>query len=194
MRVLLTGSFGWLGQFLAPRLRAAGHVAIGLDVVPGAEALRPGLIRQRRLLAHARKRAGVGICTPAGSRERTQSDPLEFGHNPIEPLAGEPAAAQCSTKVGPIQNRDAYRDHLCGVLPHQYRAPVLRSPARYRLGIGRLRPAHLHLAPVDRSGQQRDGPSDGSALVEPGHCDGNRSLGIATIRLWARRPSRAALT
>jgi acetyltransferase len=37
MRVLLTGSSGWLGRFLAPRLHAAGHVAIGLDIAPGAD-------------------------------------------------------------------------------------------------------------------------------------------------------------
>lgn len=37
MRVLLTGSSGWLGRFLAPRLRTAGHVVIGLDVAPGAD-------------------------------------------------------------------------------------------------------------------------------------------------------------
>jgi hypothetical protein len=51
-----------------------------------------------------------------------------------------------------LAGRDAYRDQLSGVLPHQYRPPVPRSPARYRLGIGRLRPTHLHLAPppVDR--------------------------------------------
>ncbi|MFN3475862.1 MAG: NAD-dependent epimerase/dehydratase family protein [Blastomonas sp.] len=36
-RVLLTGSSGWLGRFLAPMLRAAGHGVVGLDVVAGAE-------------------------------------------------------------------------------------------------------------------------------------------------------------
>ena len=61
-------------------------------------------------------------------------------------------------------------------------------PARCRLGVGRLRPAHLHLAPppVDCSGQQRNRPSDGSARVEPAHRDGNRRLDIATSH---RRPS-----
>ena len=32
MRILLTGSSGWLGRFLAPMLRDAGHEVVGLDV------------------------------------------------------------------------------------------------------------------------------------------------------------------
>lgn len=35
MRVLLTGSSGWLGRFLAPRLRFVGHEVFGLDAAPG---------------------------------------------------------------------------------------------------------------------------------------------------------------
>jgi len=36
MRVLVTGSSGWLGTTLVPRLRADGHAVIGLDPAPGA--------------------------------------------------------------------------------------------------------------------------------------------------------------
>ena len=36
MRILLTGASGWLGRFLAPMLRAAGHEVHGLDIAPGA--------------------------------------------------------------------------------------------------------------------------------------------------------------
>lgn len=47
MRVLLTGSSGWLGRFLAPRLRAVGHVVVGLDVVPGADTDIVGSVADR---------------------------------------------------------------------------------------------------------------------------------------------------
>jgi nucleoside-diphosphate-sugar epimerase len=35
MRILLTGSSGWLGRYLFPLLRDAGHAPFGLDVAPG---------------------------------------------------------------------------------------------------------------------------------------------------------------
>lgn len=35
MRICLTGSSGWLGRFLAPMLRAAGHTVHGFDIAPG---------------------------------------------------------------------------------------------------------------------------------------------------------------
>lgn len=35
MRVLLTGSSGWLGRFLAPELIRRGYEVVGLDVAPG---------------------------------------------------------------------------------------------------------------------------------------------------------------
>ena len=37
MRILLTGSTGWLGRYLAPMLRAAGHEVVGMDVAPGPD-------------------------------------------------------------------------------------------------------------------------------------------------------------
>jgi UDP-glucose 4-epimerase len=47
MRVLLTGSSGWLGRFLAPRLRTAGHRVTGLDVVAGEETDVVGSVADR---------------------------------------------------------------------------------------------------------------------------------------------------
>ncbi len=50
MRILLTGSSGWLGSALAPRLRALGHHVIGLDPVPSAETQIVGSIADRDLV------------------------------------------------------------------------------------------------------------------------------------------------
>lgn len=50
MRVLLTGVSGWLGRFLAPRLRRAGHEVIGLDVAPGPDAEVVGSVAERALI------------------------------------------------------------------------------------------------------------------------------------------------
>lgn len=53
MRVLLTGSSGWLGRFLAPRLRAAGHSVVGLDVAPGRDTDIIGSVADRAVVARA---------------------------------------------------------------------------------------------------------------------------------------------
>jgi UDP-glucose 4-epimerase len=59
MRILLTGSSGWLGRFLAPRLRAAGHVAIGLDVAPGANTQVVGSVADRAVVERAFSDYGI---------------------------------------------------------------------------------------------------------------------------------------
>lgn len=53
MRILLTGSSGWLGSALAPRLRALGHEVIGLDPVPSVETQMIGSIADRDLIMRA---------------------------------------------------------------------------------------------------------------------------------------------
>jgi nucleoside-diphosphate-sugar epimerase len=66
MRVLLTGSSGWLGRFLAPRLRGAGHSVVGLDVAPGADTDVVGSVADRAAVERA-FRMGVDAVIHAGA-------------------------------------------------------------------------------------------------------------------------------
>lgn len=59
MRILLTGSSGWLGRFLAPMLRAEGHEVTGLDPAPGAHTDVIGSVADRALVDRVFAEAGI---------------------------------------------------------------------------------------------------------------------------------------
>ena len=67
MRVLLTGSSGWLGRFLAPRLRAKGHEVTGLDVAPGADTDAIGSVADRALVDRIFAEQGIEAVIHAGA-------------------------------------------------------------------------------------------------------------------------------
>jgi UDP-glucose 4-epimerase len=67
MRVLLTGSSGWLGRFLAPRLRAAGHKVTGLDVAAGADTDVIGSVADRPLVDRLFGERGIEAVIHAGA-------------------------------------------------------------------------------------------------------------------------------
>lgn len=50
MAILLTGSSGWLGRFLAPLLKAHGYAVVGLDVAPGEHTDAQGSVADRALI------------------------------------------------------------------------------------------------------------------------------------------------
>jgi UDP-glucose 4-epimerase len=61
MRILVTGSSGWLGQTLVPRLRALGHDVIGLDPAPSPTTNVVGSIEERSLVREAMRGADAVI-------------------------------------------------------------------------------------------------------------------------------------
>lgn len=67
MRVLLTGSSGWLGRHLAPPLRTRGDEVIGLDVAPGVDTTIVGSVADRALVERTMLSHGVEAVVHAGA-------------------------------------------------------------------------------------------------------------------------------
>jgi nucleoside-diphosphate-sugar epimerase len=67
MRILVTGSSGWLGRFLVPALREAGHEPVGLDVVPGATTDIVGSVADRAVVERAVFDRGVEAIVHGGA-------------------------------------------------------------------------------------------------------------------------------
>jgi UDP-glucose 4-epimerase len=67
MRVLLTGSSGWLGRFLAPKLRTAGHRVVGLDVVAGEATDVVGSVADRVTVERVFADHGIEAVVHAGA-------------------------------------------------------------------------------------------------------------------------------
>jgi UDP-glucose 4-epimerase len=67
MRVLLTGSSGWLGATLALRLKRDGHHVLGLDPRPGPHTTRVGSITDRKLVERLMAEAAIDAVVHAGA-------------------------------------------------------------------------------------------------------------------------------
>lgn len=67
MRVLLTGSSGWLGRYLAPLLGQNGHEVTGFDVVPGAHTQVLGTVADRALIDRTMGEHGIEAIIHGGA-------------------------------------------------------------------------------------------------------------------------------
>src|SRR5215475_15034441 len=70
MRILVTGSSGWLGQTLVPRLRRDGHDVAGIDPLPAPTTRVVGSIADRALVRRTLRDFGVEAVIHAGARHK----------------------------------------------------------------------------------------------------------------------------
>ncbi|WP_067734287.1 NAD-dependent epimerase/dehydratase family protein [Novosphingobium naphthalenivorans] len=67
MKILLTGSSGWLGRHLAPLLQSRGHDVTGLDVAPGDYTRVVGSVANRDLVFQTVAHYGIEAIIHAGA-------------------------------------------------------------------------------------------------------------------------------
>lgn len=67
MRILLTGSSGWLGRHLAPMLRDAGHGVVGFDTAPGTDTQVIGTVADRALVDRVFEEHAIDAVVHAGA-------------------------------------------------------------------------------------------------------------------------------
>jgi len=67
MRILVTGSSGWLGRHLVPLLTAYGHEVTGLDVAPGEHTRITGSVADRALVFQTMAHFGIEAVIHAGA-------------------------------------------------------------------------------------------------------------------------------
>ncbi|RAZ89333.1 NAD(P)-dependent oxidoreductase [Mesorhizobium hawassense] len=79
MRILLTGSSGWLGSGLEPRLKALGHEIIGLDPVASARTQIVGSIADRDLVLKTVRENRIEAIIHSGALHKPNIEHYENG-------------------------------------------------------------------------------------------------------------------
>lgn len=77
MRILLTGSSGWLGSALAPRLRSLGHEVTGLDPVPSAQTEVVGSVADREVVLRTVSENGIEAVVHSGALHKPNIEHYE---------------------------------------------------------------------------------------------------------------------
>ena len=70
MRILVTGSSGWLGQSLVPRLQRDGHLVTGLDPEPGPTTAIVGSVVDRAMVGRLMREQGIEAVVHAAARHK----------------------------------------------------------------------------------------------------------------------------
>lgn len=154
MRILLTGSSGWLGQTLVPRLKALGHEVIGLDPVTSPHTLFVGSIADRALVQRAVTEHGIEAIIHSGALHKPDIDrhrPDVFVEvnvqgtlNLLEEAVAQGVGRFVFTSTTSLMISQAIRDGLAGGAPCAAWLTEEMSPEpRNIYGVTKLSAEHL---------------------------------------------------
>jgi UDP-glucose 4-epimerase len=130
MRILLTGSSGWLGQSLVPRLERAGHAVIGLDPVPARTTRVVGSVADPDLVRWTVRDHGIQAVVHAGALHK----PNLATHAPADFVAvnvqGTLNLLEAAVSPGSAVDRFVFTSTTSVMISHEVRAGA-------RAGAGR---------------------------------------------------------
>jgi UDP-glucose 4-epimerase len=124
MRILLTGSSGWLGRFLVPRLERAGHAVVGLDPLPEATTRVVGSVADADLVRATIREHGIQAVVHAGALHK----PNIVTHSPADFVAvnvqGTLNLLEASVAAGSTVDRFVFTSTTSVMISNAIRAGV----------------------------------------------------------------------
>ena len=163
MRILLTGASGWLGRTLAPRLRALGHVVVGLDPAPSQHVAARRLGRRPRLRPAGDRRKGIEaiVHSRRPSQARHRAPAARGFHRGQHPRHVQPPGGGGRQRRRPLR---VHLDHVADDLGIDPRRAGGRGRARRLADRGHGRPSR---ATSTASPSSRPNICAGSTICSP---------------------------
>jgi UDP-glucose 4-epimerase len=130
MRILVTGSSGWLGQSLVPRLERAGHSVFGLDPRPAPATKVVGSITDAALVHKTIHDQGIQAVVHAGALHKPNiatHDPAEFVRVNVQ---GTLNLLEAAVAAGSTVDRFVFTSTTSLMISREHLAEVQAGPAR----------------------------------------------------------------
>jgi UDP-glucose 4-epimerase len=144
MRILVTGSSGWLGRSLVPRLERGGHAVIGLDPLPAGTTRVVGSVAGPDLVRRVIRDHHVQAVVHAGALHK----PNIATHSPTDFVAvnvqGTLNLLEAAVAPGSTVDRFVFTSTTSVMISNEVRAGAKARAAWITEGVQPLRPRNIY--------------------------------------------------